>query len=210
MCKAAAARLLDVCFERAIQGWDEPVFDRDGVRIGAKWKFDHRLAVTLLRAYMPERFRHATRDTRRPDEPPPPAVDSVAANVARLAPVTPDAPHLLTERDRMVEMIDGARGRAEAEAIYPRDESEPYVAPCQEESHPIALDRAKKRIRREVDREWRAMTDEEREEASLPLPPESYRGNPDDPCYDKRAEDTAIDAADGEEDDGDDAHSASP
>lgn len=174
-----AERLLDVCFERAIQGWDEPVFDRDGIRIGAKQRFDHRLAINLLRAYIPERFGGApSRAARPPAEP-------VARNIERLGPATPDAPHLLTEPDRMVDLIDGARGRAEAEALHPRDEREPYQAQPVEASHPAALARRHARLAREENRRWRAMTDDEREAASRPHRPAPYCGNPDDPWHEE-------------------------
>lgn len=66
----AADRALDVAFTRAIEGQEEPVFDRDGCRIGAKRRTSDRLMMFILRAYMPDRFRHAhatsSAPTRRP------------------------------------------------------------------------------------------------------------------------------------------------
>lgn len=172
--RAAAERLLDRCFERAVDGWDEPVFDRDGARIGSKRKFDHRLAITILRAYLPERFRHATRDERRPDEALPPTAPSLPQVTATLAPVTPAQPHRLTAPDRMAVMIDGARGRAEAEALYPRDEREPYAAPIVESGHPAAAERRRARLERDTRAD---------DEAVVIPDPGPYRGNPDDPWY---------------------------
>src|SRR5687767_841383 len=65
----AARKLVDLAFDRAIHGTDEPVFDKEGRRIGRRMRQNDRLLMFLLRAYMPERFRHAHRDMRLPDEP---------------------------------------------------------------------------------------------------------------------------------------------
>lgn len=54
-----AQKIVDLSFERAIHGTEEPVFDRDGRRIGHRIRYDHRTAQFLMRAYFPERFRHA-------------------------------------------------------------------------------------------------------------------------------------------------------
>lgn len=152
---ACAERVLDVCFERVILGVDEPVFDRDGVRIGAKHRYDHRLAAFLLRAYFPERFRHAARDSRAPDETAPPAEPPVPDAVAALGPVTPAEPHQLTPPDRMAELIEGARACAEVDALYPPDEREPYTPPRVEAAHPRCHARQAARRRREQEREDR-------------------------------------------------------
>lgn len=159
---AAAERLLDVCFERAITGVDEPVFDRDGIRIGSKWRYDHRLAAFLLRAYFPDRFRHATRDTRAPDEPPPPVEPPVAEAVARLAPVTPAEPHKLMPPERMANFIDGARGVADVNALYPLDEREPYERKRMEEPHPWSVEKRRRRHHRDAEREDREAAREAR------------------------------------------------
>ena len=76
----AAQRVLDLAFTRAIEGTEEPVFDRDGCRVATRWRANDRLTMFILRAYMPERFRDAHRSTRDPAEPlPPPPVDLDAA-----------------------------------------------------------------------------------------------------------------------------------
>ena len=169
---AAAERLLDLCFERAIDGWQDPVFDRDGARIGSRQRFDHRLAITILRAYMPERFRHATNDTLRPDETLPPPAPAQAEVLATLAPVPPAEPHRLAAPDRMAVMIDGARGRAEVEARYPTDDAEHYRRPRVEDTHSVASERRRARLAR-------ARAAEPPVEADAG----PYRGNPDDPWY---------------------------
>ena len=146
---SAAERVLDLAFARAIEGDEIPVFDRDGCRIGARWKVDNRMATLILRAYMPDRFRHAHQDVVQPGERPVPTLPPVAEAVAALAPVTPPAPHLLTEPERMENLILGARGVAEVDDLYPPDDREPYRWPRREEDHPNATARARARRARE-------------------------------------------------------------
>jgi hypothetical protein len=80
----------------------------------------------LLRAYMPERFRHAHRDGRLPDEPLPRPEPPVGEALRRLAPVAPREPHRLLPPDELedalqvADILDGAlprrhRGRGDAE-----------------------------------------------------------------------------------------------
>lgn len=68
----AAQRLIDIAFEEAIDGTDEPIFDKVGNRIGRRMRQDGRMRTFLLRAYFPERFRHAHKEVRSPGEPLPP------------------------------------------------------------------------------------------------------------------------------------------
>ena len=49
-------RLERVAFERAAEGWDEPVF-HDGAQCGVKRKFSDTLAIFLLKARRPEVYR---------------------------------------------------------------------------------------------------------------------------------------------------------
>ncbi|PZQ21304.1 MAG: hypothetical protein DI569_12365 [Sphingopyxis macrogoltabida] len=58
--ETASKKLLDAAFERALVGTDEPVFDREGRRIGRRLRQSDRLLMFLLRAYGPDRFRGAT------------------------------------------------------------------------------------------------------------------------------------------------------
>ena len=122
----AARRLVDVAFERAINGTEEPVFDKDGRRVGRRMRQNDRLLMFLLRGYMPERFRYAHRDLRTADEPPPPPELPLDEAMARLAPVEPPDPHLLLPPDDLedaldiAEVMDGElphwhRGRGDAE-----------------------------------------------------------------------------------------------
>ncbi|MEG3088495.1 hypothetical protein [Sphingomonas sp. PB4P5] len=130
---AAAERVLDIAFERAIQGEDVPVF-KDGQRVGSVTRYNDRMAMFIMRAYLPDRFRFAHDDVRRGHEPLPRPEPTVAEAAHKLAPVTPAAPQLLTPPDIMDDYIAGARGVAEVYADYPLDTPEPYVWPRQDET----------------------------------------------------------------------------
>lgn len=123
----AARKLVDLAFDRAIHGSDEPVFDRDGRRVGRRMRQNDRLLMFLLRAYLPERFRHAHRDGRMPNEPLPPAGPPLGEALRRLAPVPPAEPHSLLSPDELdvaiqcADILDGElsqvhRGRGDDEA----------------------------------------------------------------------------------------------
>ena len=88
----AAKRALDECFERALVGTDEPVFDRDGRRVGRRLRQSDKLLMFILRAYMPERFRYAARDVREPGEPLPPRIQPLHRAIALVEPPRPARP----------------------------------------------------------------------------------------------------------------------
>jgi hypothetical protein len=130
----AARVLLDTAFDRAFRGSSEPVFDRDGHRTGTRFRQNDRLLMFLLRASMPERFRHAHRDWRGEDEAlPPSALDALplAEVLRRLEPVMPPEPHKLMAPDDLDDALDIAdilppgelprwhRGRGDAEPVAP-------------------------------------------------------------------------------------------
>jgi len=109
-----ALKLVDLAFDRAIHGSDEPVFDKEGRRVGRRMRQNDRLLMFLLRAHLPERYRHAHRDARLPNEAAPPAVEPLAQAIARLEPVTPPDPHLLLapeDLDVEVQVADLCDGR---------------------------------------------------------------------------------------------------
>lgn len=89
---AASKKLLDAAFERALVGSDEPVFDREGNRVGRRFRQSDRMLMFLLRAYMPERFRHATHNAVRAGDLPAPPLAPVAEALALLGPELPEAP----------------------------------------------------------------------------------------------------------------------
>lgn len=126
----AARKLLDVAFDRAIHGSDEPVFDKEGRRVGRRMRQNDRLLMFLLRGYMPERFRYAHRDVRTADEPVPPPELPLDEAMARLLPVEPPEPHQLMPPDELdtallcADILKGEiphwhRGRGDAEEPPP-------------------------------------------------------------------------------------------
>ena len=119
---AASKKLIDEAFERALVGSSEPVFDRDGNRVGRRLRQSDRMLMFLLRAYMPERFRHATHTSRRQDEPPPPALAPVADALALLGPELSEPPQPPPPPDQspMGEEFEVALEIAKLEGKYPK------------------------------------------------------------------------------------------
>lgn len=96
--RQAMSRLIDVCMERALEGTEEPVHDRDGQVVGHRIRHHDRMAMFLLRAHMPDLFRPETaKGAAGSDRVPPP--EPVAVALERLDPVTPAAPHALLHPD---------------------------------------------------------------------------------------------------------------
>lgn len=135
-------RLIDVCLERALEGTEQPIYDREGRVIGHRVKHHERMAMFLLRAHMPELFRDAHRADRSKGEALPPPPEPVADAMRRLDPVPPAAPHALMEPDDLeialqsAEILDGKlphwhRDRTIPEQPPERDDparaAEPYV-----------------------------------------------------------------------------------
>lgn len=126
----ASRRLVDIAFDRAIHGSDEPVFNKDGDKVGRRMRQNDRLLMFLLRAYMPERFRNAHRDmASAPDARLPPAAAPIAEALMRLEPVQPADPHLLMPPEELdvalqvADICDGDlphwhRGRPDNEPYY--------------------------------------------------------------------------------------------
>lgn len=124
----AAERLVDLAFARAIEGVEEPVFHQ-GRRIGARTRFDERMAKFIMRAYLPDRFRHAHEGMIRPNEAPPAPELPFADALAALMPPVPPDPHLTLAPDALADLVEHERVMAEIHERYPRDERERYVRP---------------------------------------------------------------------------------
>jgi hypothetical protein len=92
----ASFKLVDLAYQRAINGSDEPVFDRNGNRVGRRLKPSDQMLMFLLRAHQPERYRHAHQSVRHPAEASLPPVTPVAEAIATLEPIQPPEPHKLT------------------------------------------------------------------------------------------------------------------
>jgi len=111
--QAASRRLIDLAFDRAVHGSEEPVFDKEGRRTGIRMRYNDRLLMFLLRAHHPERFRNAHRQDRAAGEALPPPALPVEAALAALAPPQPAEPHRLMAPDdlaaelQMADILDG-------------------------------------------------------------------------------------------------------
>jgi hypothetical protein len=112
-----ALRLADTAFARALNGTEEPVFDRHGSVIGSKTRYSERLMMFLLRAHLPARYAHAHRG-ERPEGAPVPETPPVAEAIARLVPATPPEPHKLMPLEELdvqlecADILDGKLPRA--------------------------------------------------------------------------------------------------
>ena len=118
---AASKKLLDAAFERALVGSEEPVFDRDGNRVGRRLRQSDRLLMFLLRAYGPDCFRDAA--ARRTDPATP-----VAEALVHLHPEPPAAPAALMAPDDLAVALEVAGLCDGALPHWYRDEPEEAVA----------------------------------------------------------------------------------
>ncbi|MBN8842477.1 MAG: hypothetical protein J0H88_04435 [Sphingomonadales bacterium] len=101
---AASKKLLDAAFERALVGSDEPVFDREGHRVGRRFRQSDRLLMFLLRAYGPDCFRTAAAPRTGPA--PAAAPTPVAEALAYLHPAAPAAPAALMAPDDLADALE--------------------------------------------------------------------------------------------------------
>lgn len=124
---AASKKLLDAAFERALVGSDEPVFDREGRRVGRRLRQSDRLLMFLLRAYGPDCFRDAA--ARRSD--PAPTAVPVAEALVHLHPEPPAAPEALMAPDDLavaLEVADLCDGELPRWYRDPADDPDPVPA----------------------------------------------------------------------------------
>lgn len=108
---AASARLVEVAFDRALNGVEHIVFDKEGRRIGAQRRYSDTLLMHLMRAHHPTLYGRSHLDTRPAAAP---ALPPVADALAALSPVTPPDPHLLMPPDDLetaLEVADLGDGR---------------------------------------------------------------------------------------------------
>jgi len=143
----AAHALVDAAFERAFNGSEEPVFDREGRRVGRRMRQNDRLLMFLLRAHLPETYAYANRDARPVDARLPARPAPVAAALTALDPVTPADPQRLmppADLDMAIEVADLMDGRLPA---WRRDRSmdpDPVAAAVpSDEAFERALEEAK-------------------------------------------------------------------
>ena len=93
----AAHVLVDEAFARALNGGSEPVFNRDGERVGSRHRRSDALMMFLLRKHFPDRYGDLHRDRAEPAvaRSLPPVADALPA----LAPVQPADPLALMSPD---------------------------------------------------------------------------------------------------------------
>ncbi len=101
--EAASKKLIDAAFERALVGSEEPVFDREGRRVGRRLRHSDRLLMFLLRAYGPDYFRDL--DGRRLHRP---RKAKVAEALSHLHPAPPAAPEALMAPDDLAVALEVA------------------------------------------------------------------------------------------------------
>ncbi len=101
---AASKKLLDEAFGRALVGSDEPVFDRDGNRVGRRFKKSDKMLQFLLRGYFPERFGHFANSNPGLVEASPPA--AVAEALDHLLPAAPAEPHQLMAPEALADALE--------------------------------------------------------------------------------------------------------
>jgi hypothetical protein len=96
----ASKTLVDVAFDRALRGVDEPVLDKYGQIIATRRRTSDRLLMFLLRAHHPERYATSL---RRPKTPPP--VPIMAKAIDALTPITPKNPQDYMEADAFEDLL---------------------------------------------------------------------------------------------------------
>ena len=131
----AMHRLIDVCMERALEGTEEPIYDREGRHIGHRVKHHDRMAMFLLRAHMPDLFRDAHRADRAKGEQPPPAPEPVAEALQRLDPVPPADPAALMNPDELTTALQTA---AIGDGALPRWRRDPDLVAREREEQAAA------------------------------------------------------------------------
>lgn len=113
-------RLVDIAMDRAINGAEDPVLDRNGRVMFIRRKYNDRLLMFLLRAHHPERYRHQNDPQRTLPEAPAPLIPAIES----LAPVTPAQPQLINP-EAYESLCDTILSVREAEAQLAKTPAEP-------------------------------------------------------------------------------------
>jgi len=101
----ASKRLVDIAFDRAINGTEEPVLDKHGNCIHIRQRTNDRLLMFLLRAHHPERYRHHNAPPPTPPQAAPLTQAPLTQALEALAPVTPAEPHKLMAPDALEDLL---------------------------------------------------------------------------------------------------------
>ncbi|VWX57901.1 hypothetical protein [Sphingorhabdus sp. 109] len=105
---AASRRLIDIAFDRAINGVDDVIVDKEGRHLYTKRKYNDRLLMFLIRAHAPDRYRHGNRDGRAAGEGAAtvPAQPPVAEALKLLGPEPPAAPEKLLSSEALDDALE--------------------------------------------------------------------------------------------------------
>lgn len=107
----ASKRLVDIAFDRAINGVEDPIVGPDGIAIYTRRRYNDRLLMFLLRHHHPERYA-------RPDSagapPPAPVAEPaavrtpipIAGAIATLEPAPPAEPHRLMPPEELSGLME--------------------------------------------------------------------------------------------------------
>jgi hypothetical protein len=112
----STGRLVDIAFDRAINGVDDVVLDKEGNHIYTKRKYNDRLLMFLIRAHGPARYRNAHREgiADGDGQVTVPAQMPVAEALKLLGPESPAEPEKLLspeELDDALEIADIMDGK---------------------------------------------------------------------------------------------------
>lgn len=113
---ASSGRLIDIAFDRAINGVDDEIIDKEGNHIYTKRKYNDRLLMFLIRAHAPQIYGNAHRDGRGAGDGQEtvPARTPVAEALKLLGPEPPAEPEKLLspkELDDALEIADIMDGK---------------------------------------------------------------------------------------------------
>lgn len=105
---ASSGRLVDIAFDRAINGVDDPIINKEGRHIYTKKKYSDRLLMFLIRAHGPARYRNTHRDGRMAGAGPEvvPASLPVAEALKLLGPEPPAEPEKLLSPEELDEALE--------------------------------------------------------------------------------------------------------
>lgn len=95
----------DIAFERAIEGTEQEVLDRDGNVIATRLVHDNRLIQYLLRHLKPERYGRAQSLGAAP-APTPQAAPALADSLREMEPALPAPPEQLLDPEDLADALD--------------------------------------------------------------------------------------------------------
>lgn len=107
---ASSGRLIDIAFDRAINGVDDEIIDKEGNHIYTKRKYNDRLLMFLIRAHAPQIYGNAHRDGRGAGDGQEavPARTPVAEALKLLGPEPPAEPEKLLSPEELNDALETA------------------------------------------------------------------------------------------------------